>query len=234
MTQIPFRFLPLETGHWQLVTRGAAAFGHWDFGIGHSLQPADCKLQTGPLDLASVSPYPAPHMNVTIRRAVPADYEAICELAEIMDAPQRGALPDRFRKPEGPVRLRNRTEALMRDRDTFLAVAEIDGRVVGVVNAGLEQMPDYPQKQPLTSVLVRGISVRADCPARKSARRLSTRPSPGPARAVQLKLRPTCTTSTNPPRPSSPRSALRPSAIASSADCTRNPRSALRCPPSEE
>jgi GNAT superfamily N-acetyltransferase len=167
MTQIPFRFLPLETGHWQLVTRGAAAFGHWDFGIGHSLQPADCKLQTGPLDLASVSPYPAPHMNVTIRRAVPADYEAICELAEIMDAPQRGALPDRFRKPEGPVRLRNRTEALMRDRDTFLAVAEIDGRVVGVVNAGLEQMPDYPQKQPLTSVLVRGISVRADCRRQK-------------------------------------------------------------------
>ena len=69
---------------------------------------------------------------VTIRRATPGDYEAICELAELMDQPQREVLPDRFRKPSGPTRLRDRTEKLMSDPDTFLAVAELElqlGRV---------------------------------------------------------------------------------------------------------
>jgi GNAT superfamily N-acetyltransferase len=99
---------------------------------------------------------------VAIRHAGPADYEAICELADLMDQPQREALPDRFRKPSGPVRLRDRTEKLMHDRDTFLAIAELDGRVVGVANAGLLRMDDFPQKHPITSLLVRGIVVRAE------------------------------------------------------------------------
>jgi len=98
----------------------------------------------------------------TIRRAVPGDYEAICELADLMDQPQREALPDRFRKPSGPVRLRDRTEKLMHDPDTFLAVAELDGRVVGVTNCGLLRMDDFPQKRPLTSLLVRGVVVRPE------------------------------------------------------------------------
>lgn len=101
-------------------------------------------------------------LTVTIRRAVPSDYEAICELADLMDQPQREALPERFRKPAGPVRLRDRTEKLMHDPDTFLAVAELDGRVVGVTNCGLLRMDDFPQKHPLTSLLVRGIVVRPE------------------------------------------------------------------------
>lgn len=101
-------------------------------------------------------------MAVTVRRAVPEDYEAICELADLMDQPQREALPDRFRKPSGPVRLKDRTEKLMHDPDTFLAVAELEGRVVGVANAGLLRMGDFPQKHPITSLLVRGIVVRPE------------------------------------------------------------------------
>jgi GNAT superfamily N-acetyltransferase len=98
----------------------------------------------------------------TIRRATPDDYEAVCELADLMDAPQREALPDRFRKPSGPVRLRDRTEKLMHDPDTFLAVAELDGRVVGVTNCGLVRMGDFPQKHAITSLLVRGLVVRPE------------------------------------------------------------------------
>ncbi|MBN2464917.1 hypothetical protein JXD38_04765, partial [candidate division WOR-3 bacterium] len=96
-------------------------------------------------------------MAVAVRRAVPGDYEAICELADLMDQPQREALPDRFRRPSGPVRLRDRTEKLMQDPDTFLAVAELDGRVVGVTNCGLVRMGDFPQKHAITSLLVRGL-----------------------------------------------------------------------------
>lgn len=99
---------------------------------------------------------------VTIRRAAPGDYEAICELADVMDQPQREALPDRFRKPSGPVRLRDRTEKLMHDPNTFLAVAELEDRVVGVTNTGLLRMGDHPQKHPMTSLLVRGIVVRPE------------------------------------------------------------------------
>ena len=99
---------------------------------------------------------------VTIRRAAPGDYEVICEMAELMDLPQREGLPDRFRKPSGPARLRDRTEKLVRDPDTFLAVAELENRVVGVANTGLLRMGDYPQKHPITSLLVRGIVVRPE------------------------------------------------------------------------
>jgi GNAT superfamily N-acetyltransferase len=94
-----------------------------------------------------------------IRLAVPADYDAICELAEYMDAPHRDALPDRFRKADGPIRRRDYTEKLMSDPGTLLAVAELEGRAIGVINSGIERMPDYPQKRPIKSVLVRGIVV---------------------------------------------------------------------------
>jgi len=101
-------------------------------------------------------------VTVTVRRALPADYEAICELADLMDLPQREALPDRFRRPSGPVRLRDRTEKLIHDPDTFPAVAELDGRVVGVTNCGLLRMGDFPQKHSITSLLVRGVVVRPE------------------------------------------------------------------------
>lgn len=100
-----------------------------------------------------------PSSAVRIRRATPADFEAICELAEHLDAPQREALPERFQRPEGEIRSRQRTEELIADPDSFLAVAELDGRIVGIVNAGIRPMPDYPQKRRLNSVLVRGIVV---------------------------------------------------------------------------
>jgi len=98
----------------------------------------------------------------TIRPAVPTDFEAICRLAEQMDSLFRENLPERFRRPRGPVRRRDRTVALMSDPDTFLYVAEQGGRVVGIVNAGFRTMPDHPQKRPIRSVVVRGVVVRRE------------------------------------------------------------------------
>ncbi|MEO0086285.1 MAG: GNAT family N-acetyltransferase [candidate division WOR-3 bacterium] len=94
-----------------------------------------------------------------IRRATMADFAAILELAEHLDAPQREALPDRFQKPEGEIRSRDRTAKLIADPDTFLEVAELEGRIVGIINAGIEPMPDFPQKRRLRSAKVRGIVV---------------------------------------------------------------------------
>lgn len=98
--------------------------------------------------------------DLKVRRATPADYETICELADQMDAPMRQNLPDRFRRPEGAVRRRDQLEHYIADDNTFLAIAELDGRAVGVVNSCLKPMPDFPQKKPLHSLLIRGIVVR--------------------------------------------------------------------------
>lgn len=97
--------------------------------------------------------------DLVIRRATMADFPAILELAEHLDAPHRAALPDRFQRPEGEIRSRDRTAKLIADPDTFLAVAEIEGRIVAVLNSGIEPMPDFPQKRPLRSAKVRGIVV---------------------------------------------------------------------------
>jgi GNAT superfamily N-acetyltransferase len=100
--------------------------------------------------------------SLSIRPAVSADYDTICELAELLDAPHRDALPERFCRPEGPMRRRDFTERLIADHETFLRIAELDGRAAGIINAGIEKMPDYPQKRPIRSVLVRGIVVRPE------------------------------------------------------------------------
>jgi GNAT superfamily N-acetyltransferase len=96
----------------------------------------------------------------TIRRALTSDYDVICELADQMDAPLRANLPDRFRRPEGAVRRRDQLEHYIADENTFIAIAELEGRPVGVVNSCVKPMPDFPQKQRLSSMLVRGIVVR--------------------------------------------------------------------------
>ena len=46
-------------------------------------------------------------MDVTIRPAVPDDYEQICEVLDEADTLHREALPHIFRKPDGPVRERS-------------------------------------------------------------------------------------------------------------------------------
>lgn len=68
-------------------------------------------------------------------------------------------MPSRFRKPEGPARARDYILGLIADPDTFLSVAELDGKVVGIINAGLSRTPNLPVKNPYTFCLVRGIVV---------------------------------------------------------------------------
>ena len=95
----------------------------------------------------------------TIRPATIADYDRICELAAQMDRLHRTALPDRFREPAGPNRARGYVESLIADPDTLLAVAESEGRVVALLNSGLEQTPDIPVKPPSRFLRVRGLVV---------------------------------------------------------------------------
>ncbi len=95
----------------------------------------------------------------TVREATPADYDAVCVLAREMDRVHREGLPGRFREHDGPVRARDYVEGLIADPRTFLGVAELDGRLVGIINSGLSDTPDVPVKVRRTFLKVRGIVV---------------------------------------------------------------------------
>jgi len=103
-----------------------------------------------------------------IRPARLEDYAGIQPLAEHMDSLHRQHLPDRFRRQEGPPRSREYITALIADESTLLAVAESrpagrqaasNGRLLGVINAGLTQTPDIPVKVRRVFLRIRGIVV---------------------------------------------------------------------------
>jgi ribosomal protein S18 acetylase RimI-like enzyme len=95
----------------------------------------------------------------SIRPARPEDYEAIQPLADQMDSLHRERLPDRFRKHDGPPRSREYIESLLRDENTFLAVAESGDGLVGIINTGLTRTPDVPVKVRRVFAKVRGVVV---------------------------------------------------------------------------
>jgi ribosomal protein S18 acetylase RimI-like enzyme len=105
---------------------------------------------------------------LVIRPARLVDYDDIQPLAEQMDSLHREHLPDRFRRPDGRPRSRKYIAGLIADQDTLLAVAEwntagalgvSEGRLVGIVNAGLTRTPDIPVKIRRVYAKVRGIVV---------------------------------------------------------------------------
>jgi len=96
---------------------------------------------------------------LAVRAATPADYDAICTLARELDRVHGDNLPGRFRRHDGPARTRSYVEGLIADDDTFLAVAELDGRLVGIINSGLGDTHDIPVKVARKFLRVRGIVV---------------------------------------------------------------------------
>jgi len=100
---------------------------------------------------------------LSLRPARIEDLAAINELAEAMDSLHREHLPGRFRRPDGPNRTHEYVGSLIRDEGTFLHVAESTGRVVGLINAGLDATPDIPVKRPRSFLKIRGIVVRPQC-----------------------------------------------------------------------
>jgi GNAT superfamily N-acetyltransferase len=102
---------------------------------------------------------PAAARDIVIRRATVNDHSEICRLAEQMDSLHRRHLPGRFQKPRGHARRLSYVRYLIGDPSTLLLVAELRGRVVALTNAGMEEMPDMPQKRRGRHVKVRGIVV---------------------------------------------------------------------------
>lgn len=67
-----------------------------------------------------------------IRSANITDYEQLCELFDEVDILHREALPDIFRKLDGPARSRERVVHLIGGPAGTILVAEHDGRLLGL------------------------------------------------------------------------------------------------------
>ncbi len=78
-----------------------------------------------------------------IRPAVMSDYGQLCELFDEVDTLHRQALPGIFRKPEGPVRSRERISHLITGPATTILVAE-RGALLGLAVALESGGPQTP------------------------------------------------------------------------------------------
>src|ERR1700755_3373425 len=101
-----------------------------------------------------------------IRPAVMDDYDQLCELFGEIDTLHWEALPDTFRKSDGPARSRERVSHLINDPSSTILVAERGDNLVGLVVA--QEMPESPNPLRVPRRTVEIITVVV----RKSARRL--------------------------------------------------------------
>lgn len=98
-------------------------------------------------------------MEIQIRTATAADYQAFCALCDDLDAQHREALPHLFQKPEGPVRERDYFEGLLADEQVGLFLAETGGNPVGFVHVIVRDTPPIPLLVPQRIAVVDGIAV---------------------------------------------------------------------------
>lgn len=83
-------------------------------------------------------------MQPIIRDACAADYERLCDLFEEVDACHREHYPRIFQKPEGPIRARELVHDWLADKEHSLFVAQVDGRLVGLLHAAIKTPSTIP------------------------------------------------------------------------------------------
>lgn len=101
-------------------------------------------------------------MKIDIRRASAADYNAICNLFDEIDAFHRDNLPQLFQKPNGPVREPDYYLEVISDENVGFFVAEIDGDLVGFVHVIVRDAPDIPVIVPRRYAVVDSIVVKSE------------------------------------------------------------------------
>ena len=87
-------------------------------------------------------------MDFSIQRAAESDYEALNALFEEIDAHHRNALPQIFRKPDGPARTRDFLAGVLADQNAVIFLAETQGRIIGLAYAYIRSIPEIPIRIP--------------------------------------------------------------------------------------
>jgi diamine N-acetyltransferase len=98
--------------------------------------------------------------NIVIRKAVPWDYEALCELFDQVDAIHRDNLPWMYQKMEGPVRNKTLIEAFIADEKVGLFVADFDGLLLGFILAFIREAPAGSIYRQRRYVLIENMTVK--------------------------------------------------------------------------
>jgi ribosomal protein S18 acetylase RimI-like enzyme len=79
-----------------------------------------------------------------LRKAQLTDYESLCALWAETQLVHVKALPDIFAETQGPERSCEAWRAMLDDPDAAVLVAEDDGRVVGYIQATVQDAPPLP------------------------------------------------------------------------------------------
>jgi ribosomal protein S18 acetylase RimI-like enzyme len=83
-------------------------------------------------------------MELSVRSAIPEDYEEVSEAFSEIDAEHCTALPHVFRTADGHARSREYITSIIDDEDSALFVAQLDDHVAGLVVTHLREAPDIP------------------------------------------------------------------------------------------
>ena len=83
-------------------------------------------------------------MKPRIRKAVASDYDNLCALFEQVDTLHWKSLPQIFQKPSGLVRGRDYVLGLIADESVGLFVAQVEGRLVGLICVMIRGSPEIP------------------------------------------------------------------------------------------
>jgi GNAT superfamily N-acetyltransferase len=83
-------------------------------------------------------------MDFSIRTAAEKDYEGLNALFEEIDEHHRNALPQVFKKVDGPARARDFLCGVMADPNAVIFVAEIQERIIGLAHVFVRPIPEIP------------------------------------------------------------------------------------------
>lgn len=101
-------------------------------------------------------------MDINIRNATAADYDALCELFDEIDRLHRDHLPHIFQRPSGAVREYDAYAALIADESVALFVAEVGDRLIGFVHAVVREAAAMPIFVPRRYVVIDELVVKSN------------------------------------------------------------------------
>lgn len=100
---------------------------------------------------------------VAVRLATMDDAQTVARQTSAVQQLHTDALPDIFKPPSGELFPPARLTTLIRDPSAIVAVAEVDGKIVGHIYGAVVNRPENAFNRPGSHVYVHQIGVDAEC-----------------------------------------------------------------------
>ena len=111
-------------------------------------------------------------MTLRVRQATGRDFDAMASLIEQVDAIHIEHHPERFRSPGSPPRARDYIEQVLTSPHQVFLVAELPGRLAGLVHVALYEAPAMPLFVPRLTAVVSDLVVAQDLRSQGVGQRL--------------------------------------------------------------